>query len=150
VTLTITDTCGYSKTESVPNAILVSRGPKCTEIGEVELTLITKGDIYTGVKVRFEANIRPNKAQKPYRLRVTTDGKQGSVVTSREDPLTFEHRLFSGGKHRLELAVWNCKMKETEAARDMVKVNILPRARIYLPLVVKIGVINPIPAGGEP
>jgi uncharacterized repeat protein (TIGR01451 family) len=137
VTLTITDTCGYTKTESVPNAILVSPGPKCTEIDDVKLTLITKGDIRAGDKVQFSADIRPNKAQKLYRFRVTTNGKQGFVVTSREDPLTFGHHFFSGGKHRLELAVWNCKMKETEAARDMVKVNILPRAVIYLPLVVK-------------
>jgi uncharacterized repeat protein (TIGR01451 family) len=137
VTLTITDACGFNKTEIVPNAIVISPGPICSEVSAVDLALVTTEEIYAGDRVQFKAEILPEEIFELYRFRVTTDGKQGFVVTSKENPLSFSQNFLDGGVHSLQVAIWNCKLTEQEAASDALTVNVLPRALIYLPLLLK-------------
>jgi hypothetical protein len=103
----------------------------------VDLALVTADEIYAGDKIEFEAEMLPEGNHELYRFRITTDGTQGFVVTSRENPLRFSQNFLDGGTHALKVDVWNCSLTEQEAASDSLTVNVLPRALIYLPLLLK-------------
>ena len=103
----------------------------------MDLALVTADELYAGDKVEFKAELLPEGTFELYRFRVTTDGTQGFVVTSRQNPLTFSQNFLDGGIHTLEVAIWNCKLTEQEAISDLLTLKVLPRALIYLPLLLK-------------
>jgi len=113
----------------------------CNAVTDVDLTLLTSGDIYTDTNVQFSADILPNDAGKPYNYTIDYDDGTAPVTgASNDDPLTFNHIFATSGSHIAEIAVWNCAMTAMEAVRDEVSVASAPAPSefwTYLPIVTK-------------
>jgi len=116
----------------------------CTAVTDVDLTLLTSGDIYTDTLVAFSADVAPDNAHKPYTYTIDyDDGGATTTATSSDDPLTtpLDHTFATVGTHNVEIKVWNCAMTEAQARTDALPVVVSEHAetdnRIYLPLVVR-------------
>jgi hypothetical protein len=124
--------------------VVVSEPPvACEEITDVDLTLLTSGDIYTDTLVAFSVDIAPDSADKPYTYTIDYDDGHTTTSTSSDDPLTtaLNHTFAAAGTYDVEIKVWNCDMTEAQAktgsARVVVEAYTEERTFIYLPLVMR-------------
>jgi hypothetical protein len=115
----------------------------CTQVADVDLSLVSVGDIYTGTVVAFSADIAPDSAGKPYTYTIDYDDGHTATSTSSDDPLTtaLNHTFDAAGTYDVEIKVWNCDMTEAQAATDSARVVVdeygEDYAYIYLPLVMR-------------
>jgi hypothetical protein len=83
----------------------VNISPACTEVTNVDLTLITSDVIYTDTTVEFSADVAPDSADKPYTINYG-DG-DSAASTSSDDPLEtlLDHIFNVTGTYDVEIAV---------------------------------------------
>jgi hypothetical protein len=139
---TVTETTSFDGAAySGPYANTSSATVSCNAGTDVDLTLLTSGDIYTDTNVQFSADIWPDDAGKPYNYTIDYDDGTAPVTgASSDDPLTFNHIFATPGSYIVEIAVWNCAMTAMEAVRDEVSVASAPAPSefwIYLPVVTR-------------
>jgi len=111
------DGADYSGPYTGTRSVMVS----CTDVTNVNLTLLTGGDVYTDTLVAFSADILPDDASKPYTYTIDyDDGTPPLTLASSNDPLALNHTFATIGSHNVEIAAWNCAM--TEPVTDSVEV----------------------------
>ena len=135
-TLTVTATNCADALVTGTHTIVITSPPSCVETEMVELTLVSAAPIQIGSTAEFEADVKPDDADKPYTYRLTLDGTPGSAQTASDDPLTFTRTFATTGTHTVGIVVWNCAMAAGDAKSDTVDVEVVPY-RIYLPIVMK-------------
>jgi len=139
---TVTETTSFDGAAySGPYTSTSSATVSCNAVTDVDLTLLTSGDIYTDTDVAFSADILPDDAGKPYNYTIDYgDGTTPVTGASSDDPLEFNHVFTTPGSYIVAIAVWNCTMTEVEAERDEVSVAPAPAPSgtlTYLPIVMR-------------
>jgi hypothetical protein len=126
---------------SGPYTSTSSAALSCNVVSDVNLALLTSGDIYTNTNVVFSADILPDDANKPYHYTIDyDDGTDPVTDVSSDDPLELNHVFATPGSHTVRVAIWNCAMAETEAVHDEVPVASAPappKFPIYLPILMR-------------
>ncbi len=99
---------------------------ECVDVADVDLSLLTTGDIYTDTLVEFEGDVMPNDATKPYTYTVDYgDGNTDSGLSS-DDPYEFSYTYANSGTYTVEFWAWNCDM--TVPMTDSVEITVMAGA----------------------
>jgi len=119
--------CAMTEAQAVTDSVVVTVSEKpaiCVEVTDVNLTLLTGGDIYTDTIVQFSADITPNNADKPYTYTIVYGDGVSTTTTSSADPLALSHTFATTGVFTVEIGVWNCSMSASQAVTDSVVVTV--------------------------
>jgi PKD repeat protein len=134
VAVTVENPCGE---DSASTQVVVS--PVCTNVTDVELTLLSAGPIYPGEEVEISADLVPDGAAPPYSYTVDFgDGTAPILSAGYDDPLALHYTYTVTGTFSVEVLVWNCTM--TEMVSDTLAVDVSGRPAshyVYLPLVIR-------------
>jgi hypothetical protein len=125
---------------AIPVSLKVVAAPACTDVLEVDLSLLTGGIVLTDTVVEFSASIRPSNFSPPFNF--SLDYGQGAPVVGEgvTSPLTFDHIFPEPGYHQVRIDVWNCRLTQGDAVSDSVEVVVFGGSRMtYVPLVLKGG-----------
>jgi len=120
--------CDRTEAEALTSTVqvILSERPPCTKVTDVDLSLMTSGDIYTDTVVEFSADILPDDASKPYTCTVDYGTGASAPAFSYDDPLTapLDHTFTATGTYDVEIAVWNCDMTKAEAVTSAVTLTV--------------------------
>jgi hypothetical protein len=121
----------------IPVTLTVTAPDTCTDVTDVELTLVTTDTIYPNDVVDLSADIIPNDFAAPYTYTIDFgDGTTPDEGTSNDDPLVFTHTYASTNTYTVQIEVLNCEMMVPVIGTVDVIVGEV-KTHIYLPLVMK-------------
>ncbi len=111
--VTATNCSGVQVTDT--HTVVIEEPVICTDVTDVDLTLVTTSTLYTDTLVQLLADLVPDEASKPYSY--TVDYGDGTILddNSSDDPLSLAHTFVTTGTYTVKIAVWNCDMTAAEA-----------------------------------
>ena len=128
--------CAMTEPVTPSITITIYEQGMCVDISDIELNLLTTGDIYPGAQVSWQARILPLGASVPYSYTLDyDDGSTPANGTGYDNPFQFTHTYNDPATYTVTVSAWNCGMTEPVSATLPVTVYALDK--VYLPLVVR-------------
>jgi uncharacterized repeat protein (TIGR01451 family) len=128
VTLTVTDTCGYSDTEVKPNLVTVASA--CAPLTGADFSF-TPADPRIDDTVTFTATVTPSTASAP----ITYTWSFGDLGTTTTTNPVVQHTYVTSGTYTVELDVTN-PCTDPGVVNDSAAITVAPY-EIYMPLIMK-------------
>ena len=128
--------CGMMEPVTATVTVTVYEKGVCVDIGDIELNLLTSGDISPGAQVTWQAILVPPGASVPYSYTLDYgDGSTPANGTGYDNPFQFSYTYGDPATYTVTVSAWNCGM--TEPVSATLPVTVHTPSKIYLPLVVR-------------